>query len=199
MPASISLTVNGTHHLIDVYPGDLLRTVLRRLRIFSLKHGDETGESGADAILFTRTPDDPSSYRLVNSGVLLASQADGASVITLEGLEEENEEGGERGRLDLLSPRLSVLQRQFIECGAIQCGYCTPAQILAAQHLLEKEPQPSEAAVREAIAGILCRCTGYVKPVQAILRAAAQTAGRDAPAPGNRCSRRARYRRMADH
>ncbi len=181
MPESISLTINGTHHPIDVYPGELLRTVLRRLRLFSLKHGDETGESGADAILFTRTPDDPSSYRLVNSGVLLASQADGASVITLEGLDEEIDGGGERSRSDLLSPRLSALQQQFIECGAIQCGYCTPAQILAAQHLLDSEPQPSEAAVREAIAGVLCRCTGYVKPVQAILRAASQLQGDDPP------------------
>ena len=120
MTSSISLTVNGTHHHIDVYPGELLRTALRRLRIFSLKHGDETGESGADAILFTRTPDDPASYRLVNSGVLLASQAGGASVITLEGLEEESEDGSEKSRSELLSPRLSALQQQFIECGAIQ-------------------------------------------------------------------------------
>ena len=183
MPASITLTVNGDHHPVDVYPGELLRTLLRRLRIYSLKHGDETGESGADAILFTRTPDDPSSYRLVNSGILLASQADGASVITLEGLEEETEEGEERSRSELLSPRLSVLQEQFIECGAIQCGYCTPAQILAAQHLLDNEPQPSEAAVREAIAGVLCRCTGYIKPVQAILRAASQLQGESPPPP----------------
>ena len=90
MPSTISLTVNGTLRQIDVRPGELLRTALRRLRIFSVKHGDETGESGADAILFTRTPGAPKSYRLVNSGLLLAFQADGASDITLEGLEEED-------------------------------------------------------------------------------------------------------------
>ncbi len=194
MPMPITLTINGTLHRIESHPGELLRTALRRLRFFSLKHGDETGESGADAILFTRTPDNPSSYRLVNSGILLAAQADGAAVITLEGLDEASAEGSGAKQRDLLSPRLSTLQQQFIECGAIQCGYCTPAQILAAQHLLDKEPQPSEDAVRAAIAGVLCRCTGYVKPVQAILRAAAQLQGespppqdidvRDAPATG---------------
>ncbi|MXY92534.1 MAG: molybdopterin-dependent oxidoreductase [Caldilineaceae bacterium SB0670_bin_27] len=183
MPSTISPKINGTHHRIDVSPGELLRTTLRRLRIFSVKHGDETGESGADAIIFTRTPDAPKSYRLVNSGILLASQADGASVITLEGLDEEDGEGAERSRVESLSPRLSALQQQFIDCGAIQCGYCTPAQILAAQHLLDSDPRPGEAAVREAIAGVLCRCTGYVKPVQAILRAAAQLQGETPPPP----------------
>ncbi len=183
MPSPVTLTINGTPHHIDVQPGELLRTALRRLRIFSVKHADETGESGADAILFTRTPDAPKSYRLVNSGLLLVSQADGASVITLEGLEDDDGEGGQRSRVEFLSPRLSALQQQFIDCGAIQCGYCTPAQILAAQHLLDSDPQPSEAAVREAIAGVLCRCTGYVKPVQAILRAAAQMLGETPPPP----------------
>ena len=186
MRIPVSLTINGTLHRIDSHAGELLRTALRRLRFFSLKHGDETGESGADALLFTRTPENPTSYRLVNSGILLAAQADGASIITLEGL-EANGTGG-------LNPSVSTLQQQFIECGAIQCGYCTPAQILAAQHLLDADPQPSEADVRTAIAGVLCRCTGYVKPVQAVLRAAAQLRGeaeappeidvRDAPATG---------------
>ena len=142
MRKSITFTINGTLHRIECHPGELLRTALRRLRFFSLKHGDETGESGADAILFTRTPNDPTSYRLVNSGVLLTAQADGASVVTLEGLEDRSEESGGGSGKDLLSPRLSALQQQFIECGAIQCGYCTPAQILAAQHLLDKEPHP---------------------------------------------------------
>ena len=183
MRKSITFTINGTLHRIECHPGELLRTALRRLRFFSLKHGDETGESGADAILFTRTPNDPTSYRLVNSGVLLTAQADGASVVTLEGLEDRSEESRGGSGKDLLSPRLSGLQQQFIECGAIQCGYCTPAQILAAQHLLDKEPHPSEAAVRTAIAGVLCRCTGYVKPVQAILRAAAQLQGETPPPP----------------
>ena len=190
MPKTITLTVNGSLQQIDCHPGELLRTAMRRLRYFSLKHGDETGESGVDALLFTRTPDDPTSYRLVNSGVLLAVQADGASIITVEGLGVDGFGAGATG----FNAPVSTLQQQFIQCGAIQCGYCTPAQILAAQNLLDTEPQPSEAAVRAAIAGVLCRCTGYMKPVQAILRAAAQLRGeavppleidvRDAPATG---------------
>lgn len=85
-PMQITLTVNGTQHDLTVHPGELLRTALRRLRYFSVKHGDETGESGADAVLLTHTPDAPTSYRLLNSGVMLAAQANGASIVTAEGL-----------------------------------------------------------------------------------------------------------------
>ncbi len=67
----ITLTVNGTFHTLDIHPGELLRTALRRLRYFSVKHGDETGESGSDAVLLTRTPDAPSSYKLLNTGTML--------------------------------------------------------------------------------------------------------------------------------
>jgi len=155
---------------LDVQPGELLRTALRRLRYFSVKHGDETGESGADAVLLTFTPEQPRSYRLVNSGVMLAAQADGAAIITVEGL------SGPR------DTQLHPLQEQFIARGAIQCGYCTPAQLLAAKRLLDETPNPTEAQVREAIAGVLCRCTGYAKPVEAILAAAAQLSG-EAPPP----------------
>ncbi len=194
----ITLTVNATQHDLTVHPGELLRTALRRLRYFSVKHGDETGESGADAVLLTHTPDAPTSYRLLNSGVLLAAQADGASIVTAEGLsdphphptspilgEEQIRESVEIGSLPQRSDRgragvgffLSPLQSQFVSCGAIQCGYCTPAQLLASQKLLDENPNPSEGQVREAIAGVLCRCTGYTKPVQAVLRAAAQMRG----------------------
>ncbi|MCC6166923.1 MAG: molybdopterin-dependent oxidoreductase, partial [Caldilineaceae bacterium] len=163
------MTVNGAHHTLDIHPGELLRTALRRLRYFSVKHGDETGESGADAVLLTHTPDQPISYRLVNSGVLLAAQADGASILTVEGLSGPRDDD------------LHPLQREFVACGAIQCGYCTPAQLLAAKSLLDHNPNPSEAEVREAIAGVLCRCTGYLKPVQAVLRAAARLRGDEPP------------------
>lgn len=166
---NIGLTVNGEQHALDVHAGELLRTALRRLRYFSVKHGDETGESGADAVLLTFTPKTPASYQLVNSGMLLAAQADGASIITAEGLS---------------GPRdgdLHPLQEQFVTCGAIQCGYCTPAQLLAAKKLLDQNPAPSEDQVREALAGVLCRCTGYLKPVEAVLRAAAQLRGEDLP------------------
>jgi putative selenate reductase molybdopterin-binding subunit len=165
----ITVLVNGESHLLDVQPGELLRTALRRLRYFSVKHGDETGESGADAVLLTFTPEEPRSYRLVNSGVMLAAQADGAAIITVEGL------SGPR------DAELHPLQEQFIVRGAIQCGYCTPAQLLAAKRLLDENPNPAEAQVREAIAGVLCRCTGYAKPVEAILAAAAQLRGEEPP------------------
>ncbi len=169
----ITLTVNGTQHDLTVHPGELLRTALRRLRYFSVKHGDETGESGADAVLLTHTPDAPTSYRLLNSGVLLAAQANGASIVTAEGLSPNQPVNQSPGHPVTLSP----LQSEFVSCGAIQCGYCTPAQLLAAQKLLDENPNPSEGQVREAIAGVLCRCTGYTKPVQAVLRAAAQMRG----------------------
>ena len=165
----VTVLVNGESHTLDVQPGELLRTALRRLRYFSVKHGDETGESGADAVLLTFTPEEPRSYRLVNSGVMLAAQADGAAIITVEGL------SGPR------DTQLHPLQEQFIARGAIQCGYCTPAQLLAAKRLLDETPNPAEAQVREAIAGVLCRCTGYAKPVEAILAAAAQLRGEEPP------------------
>ena len=166
---NISLTVNGTLHILDVQPGELLRTALRRLRYYSVKFGDETGDTGADAVLLTFAPDDPHSYRLRNTSVLLAAQADGASIVTVESLSgPRNEE-------------LSALQEQFVATGAIQCGYCTPAQLLAAKRLLDETTEPSEAQIREAISGVLCRCTGYLRPVLAIQRAAAQLRGDDLP------------------
>jgi aerobic-type carbon monoxide dehydrogenase small subunit (CoxS/CutS family) len=82
----INLTVNGTEHSLTVHAGELLRTALRRLRYYSVKHGDETGESGSDAVLLTFTPEQPTSYRLLNAGTMLAAQADGASIVTAEGL-----------------------------------------------------------------------------------------------------------------
>jgi putative selenate reductase molybdopterin-binding subunit len=109
----------------------------------------------------------------VNAGSLLAAQAQGHKVATIEALGEHPEQGWKH--TDGLHP----LQKAFVETGAIQCGYCTPAQILAAKALLEKNPNPSEAEVREAISGVLCRCTGYLKPVQAVLRAAAELRGEE--------------------
>ena len=166
----VHFIVNGNDHSLDVHPGELLRTALRRLRYYSVKFGDEHALSGSDAVLLTLTPDQPRSYRLVNSGGMLAVQADGASIITAEGLSSPRDDD------------LHPLQEQFVSCGAIQCGYCTPAQLLAAKQLLDENPSPIEAEVREALAGVLCRCTGYLKPVEAVLRAAAQLRGEDVSA-----------------
>ena len=95
---------------------------------------------------------------------MLAAQADGHRVTTVEALGEHPEQGWKH------TEGLHPLQRAFIEIGAIQCGYCTPAQLLAAEALLRENPNPSEAEVRQALSGVLCRCSGYVRPVEAVLR-----------------------------
>ncbi len=159
----IKLLVNGTTHEISPPPGETLLQALRNLGFFSVKHGCETGECGACTVLLDGLP--------VNSCVHLAAQAEGHVVQTLESLGEHPQQGWKR------TTGLHPLQQAFVETGAIQCGYCTPAQILAAQHLLETNPSPSEAQVRDALSGVLCRCTGYLKPVKAVLRAAAVLRG----------------------
>lgn len=167
---NITLKINGTDHSIDTAPSTTLLTALRGLGFHGVKFGDEGGLSGSDTILLDGKP--------VNAGSLLAAQAEGHSVATIEALGEHPTQGWK------LTDGLHPLQKAFIETGAIQCGYCTPAQILAAKSLLEKNPNPSEAEVREAISGVLCRCTGYLKPVQAVLKAAAEMRG-DTPLDWN--------------
>jgi len=160
---NITLTINGVTHETEVFPSETLLTTLRGLGFQGVKFGDEQGLSGADTILLDGKP--------INAGSILAAQAEGHKIVTIEGLGEHPERGWKK------TGGLHPLQQAFIETGAIQCGYCTPGQLLAAKALLERNPSPSEAEVREAIAGILCRCTGYAKPVQAILRAAALMRG----------------------
>jgi len=172
---NITLTINGTSHEINVSPGETLLTTLRELGFHGVKFGDEGGLSGADTVLLDGKP--------VNAGSMLTAQAEGHKVVTIEGLGEHPEQGWKK------TGGLHPLQQAFIETGAIQCGYCTPGQILAANALLEENPNPSESEVREAIAGVLCRCTGYAKPVQAVLRAAAMMRGETVePIEGNRDS-----------
>ncbi len=160
---NITLKINGTERTIDVPPSTTLLAALRGLGFHGVKFGDEHGLSGADTVLLNGKP--------VNAGSILAVQAEGHNIATIEALGEHPEQGWKK--TDGLHP----LQKAFVESGAIQCGYCTPAQILAAKSLLEKNSNPSEAQVREAISGVLCRCTGYLKPVQAVLRAAAVLRG----------------------
>ncbi len=155
----LALKVNGNDHELTCAPGETLLTALRKLGYHSVKFGDEQGLSGSDTVILDGKP--------VNAGLLLAAQAEGHQIATLEALGEHPEQGWRK------TPGLHPLQQAFVETGAIQCGYCTPAQILAAKVLLDKNPNPTEAEVREAIAGVLCRCTGYIKPVQAVLQAAA--------------------------
>lgn len=160
---NLTLHINGIDHTLDAPAHTTLLSALRGLGFHGVKFGDEHGLTGADTVLLDGKP--------VNAGSLLAAQAEGHKVATIEALGEHPEQGWKK------TEGLHPLQKAFVENGSIQCGYCTPAQILAAKALLEKNPNPSEAEVREAIAGVLCRCTGYLKPVQAVLNAAAEMRG----------------------
>src|SRR5574337_988878 len=160
---NITLSINANKHELDCVPSETLLSAVRRLGYYGVKFGDEHGLSGADTVLFDGRP--------VNAGSMLAAQAEGHNIVTIEGLGEHPDQG--LRKTDGLHP----LQQAFVESGAIQCGYCTPAQILAAKTLLEKNQNPTEEEVRDAISGVLCRCTGYLKPVQAVLRAAAVMRG----------------------
>lgn len=155
----ITLIINGEKKTLDVQPHERLLRVLRRAGYYSVKFGDEHGLTGADTILLDGRP--------VNSQTILAVQADGHEIVTLEGIGTSRD--------------LHPLQQAFIETGAIQSGYNTPAQILAVYALLQRNPNPSEEEIRAAIDGVLDRETGYVKVVQAIQRAAAVMRGEEVP------------------
>lgn len=152
------LDINHESHHVSAQPGETLLKLLRRMGYFGVKHGCETGECGVCTVLLDGKP--------VNSCLVLAAQAEGHTIQTIESLGEHPEQGWKQNR------GLHPLQQAFILNGAIQCGYCTPAQILAAKHLLDRNPDPTEYEVRQAISGVLCRCTGYLKPVQAVMEAA---------------------------
>ncbi len=142
----IEVMVNGARREFEIDPGETLLELLRREGYKGVKKGCETGDCGACAVLLDG--------RAVNSCLVLAAKADGRSVTTVEGLEDDG--------------RLSALQEAFLDAGAVQCGYCTPGMLIAATDLLAHNPDPSEEEIKEAISGNLCRCTGYVKQVEAI-------------------------------
>ena len=163
----LNLTLNDKPRTWEIAVNETLLDALRRHGVFSVKHGCETGECGACTVLLDGVP--------VTSCTLLAAQADGHAVTTVDALGEHPEQGWRH------TAGLHPLQQAFIEAGAIQCGYCTPAQLLAAEALLTENPAPTEAEIRQALSGVLCRCTGYVKPVEAVLRAAARMRGEEVP------------------
>jgi aerobic-type carbon monoxide dehydrogenase small subunit (CoxS/CutS family) len=150
----VRLNVNGEAKQWAIAPGDLLLDVLRREGYFGVKRGCEAGECGACTVLVDGNP--------INSCLMFAAQAEGKDVLTIEGLAHG----------DTLDP----IQEAFLDHGAVQCGFCTPAMILNAKALLDRNPHPSEEEVREALAGTYCRCTGFLKPVEAVLAAAARRA-----------------------
>jgi len=167
----INLTINDELKTFDVAPNETLLHALRANGYFGVKHGCENGECGACAVLIDGVP--------MNSCVMLAAQAEGKQITTIESLGHIAEQGWKH--TDGLHP----IQQAFVDVGALQCGYCTPAMILAAKALLEQTLAPTEDQVRDALSGVLCRCTGYVKPVQAVLLAAERIRG-GAEEPGGK-------------
>jgi carbon-monoxide dehydrogenase small subunit len=149
----ITLTVNGEKHEVAVEPRQSLLQVLREeLHLTGTKEGCSEGECGACTVLLDG--------QTVDSCLIFGLEAHGREIVTIEGL----------AKGDQLHP----VQKAFADYGAVQCGFCTPGMILAAKALLDRHPQPTEADIRRGIAGNLCRCTGYVKIVDAI-KAAAQS------------------------
>lgn len=150
MKYQIMMTINGRIREALVDPGCTLASVLREeFNLTGSKVACDKGDCGACTVILNG--------KAVKSCLVPVMKADGAEILTIEGL-------GENG--------LHPLQKQFVEKVAIQCGYCTPGFIMTAKALLDENPNPTEEEVREAIAGNICRCTGYAKPVEAILAAA---------------------------
>ena len=143
----ISLTVNGARHELSVGPTEMLTDVLRRrLDLTGTNRDCGMGICGACTVLLDGQP--------VSSCILLAAQADGAEITTVEGLEKNG--------------RLTAIQEAFLRHGAVQCGYCTPGFVITSTALLEENPRPSREQIVEALKGNLCRCTGYKKIVEAV-------------------------------
>jgi carbon-monoxide dehydrogenase small subunit len=148
MKRLIQLTVNEELHEVRIEPWKTLLEVIREdIGLTSPKEACSTGECGACTVIINGKP--------VNSCMVLAIDAQGKDILTVEGMAKEGQ--------------LHPLQRTFIDNGAIQCGFCTPGMLLSAKALLDENPQPSEEEVRQAISGNLCRCTGYHKIIEAIL------------------------------
>ena len=147
----IEVTVNGDRLETEVWAGESLLTTLRdRLELPGSKNACEQGECGSCSVLLDG--------ELVCSCLVLAAQADGHNVVTVEGLAAESD--------------LHPVQQAFSDTGAVQCGFCTPGFVVAAADLLRRIPDPSDDEIREALSGNLCRCTGYQKILDAVQLAA---------------------------
>ena len=148
----IQLTVNGRVHDLLVEPNAVLLHTLREIGYTDVKNGCEIGECGACAVLLNG--------RAVNSCMTLAVQADGAEIVTNAGL----------GTIDRPHP----IQEAFADAGAVQCGFCTPGMVISTKALLDRNPDPNEREIREALSGNLCRCTGYGQIIDAVKLAASR-------------------------
>ncbi|MGD2253485.1 MAG: (2Fe-2S)-binding protein [Anaerolineales bacterium] len=148
MKSQITLTVNGEKHALQVDTRRTLLDVLRNdLGLTGTHRGCDSGECGACTVHMDGIP--------VPSCMLLAADCSNAEILTIEGLPSEAE--------------LHPVQREMIEKGGVQCGFCTPGMVMSAVALINENPHPTEAEVREALAGNLCRCTGYAKIIEAIM------------------------------
>ena len=146
----IPCTVNGEPQTLEGYPMERLLDVLReQLRLTGTKEGCGEGECGACSVTIDG--------KIVNSCLVPVAQVAGAAIKTIEGLA-------------LSADQLHEVQQAFIDCGGAQCGICTPGMVMAAVSLLEKNPNPDEAAIRHGLAGNLCRCTGYMKIFESVVR-----------------------------
>lgn len=147
---SVSFTVNGENKTVQAWPMARLLDLLREeLQLTGTKEGCGEGECGACSVMIDG--------ELVNSCLVPAAQVAGAKITTIEGVADEE--------------RLNAVQQAFIECGGAQCGICTPGMVLAAISLLERIPHPTEEDIRNGLAGNLCRCTGYMKIFDSVVRA----------------------------
>ena len=148
---TITLTVNDLVETVDVLDNmTLLRMLREKLSLTGTKNGCTAGECGACTVLMNGEP--------VNSCMVLAAECDGAVIVTVEGLAKNGQ--------------LTKLQEAIIKAGGVQCGFCTPGMLISATALLKRNPQPTDAEIRAAIVGNLCRCTGYFRIVDAIKQAA---------------------------
>lgn len=148
---TITLRVNGASEQVDVPAHMTLLAMLReRLGLTGVKNGCSTGECGACTVLMDGEP--------VNACLVLAVETDGAEIVTVEGLAHDNQ--------------LDPLQQALIEHGGVQCGFCTPGVLISARALLDRNPQPTEDEIKDALRGNLCRCTGYVRIIEAVKAAA---------------------------
>jgi carbon-monoxide dehydrogenase small subunit len=160
---TITVTVNGGTERLSVASNMTLLQMLReKLALTGTKNGCEAGECGACTVLVDGEP--------VNSCMMLAVETDGREVLTVEGLAPEGQ--------------LSPLQQAFVEHNAVQCGFCTPGMLMSAYALLQRNPEPTEAEIREALVGNLCRCTGYVRIIQAVKTAASSPQEADSDTGG---------------
>jgi carbon-monoxide dehydrogenase small subunit len=154
----IHMVINGQNRDVEVCPNELLADVLReRLGLTGTKIGCEAGECGACTVLINGKP--------TLSCLTLAIECEGKEILTIEGIG------------DAAKGELHPLQKAFVEHYGVQCGFCTPAMILTAKAFLEKNPSPNEDEIREAINGVICRCTGYMQIVESILAAAEEIKG----------------------